>query len=170
MNLLRLLSRLHFFSERRRFELYPPFWLMRIKVVEIDNDRRRIRIKLPLTAISRNMGGGMFGGFQASLADPIAALACARVFPGYSVWTRALKIDFLHEGTTDLELRFEFSSDLEQTIRDELAAKGRSTPTFEYGYFLADGRLCTRIHNTVAIRPRGYKKPGKEEGLKRKVI
>ena len=163
MNLLRLLGRLQFLSDRKRFELYPPFWLMRIKVIEIADDRRRIRIKLPLTAISRNMGGGMFGGFQASLADPIAALACARVFPGYAVWTRALKVDFLHEGITDLELRFEFNPDLEQAIRNELAAKGRSTPTFEYGYFLADGQLCTRIHNTVAIRPRGYKKPGKNK-------
>ena len=32
--------------------------------------------------MSRNPGGVMFGGYQAALADPIAALACARVFPG----------------------------------------------------------------------------------------
>jgi len=48
----------------------------------------------------------MFGGFQASLADPIAALACARVFPDYSVRTRAMTIESEHGGSTDLELRF----------------------------------------------------------------
>jgi acyl-coenzyme A thioesterase PaaI-like protein len=159
MNLLRLMRRLPL-SDRRRLEWYPPFWLMRVKVLELGPGWRRVRIRLPLTAVSRNTGGGMFGGFQAALADPIAALACSRVFPGYSVWTRALKLDFRHEGRGDLELRFDFPPAQEAAIRAELAARGRSTPEFEFGFYLADGRLCTQVHNTVAIRPRGYAKPG----------
>ena len=89
-------------SDSRLLELYPPFLWMRIKVLEIADGWRRVRIRLPLNAISRNPGGVMFGGFQASLADPIPALACARVFPGYAVWTRAMNIDFEHGGSTDL--------------------------------------------------------------------
>lgn len=159
--LMRLIRRLPFLSDRRRLELFPPFWLMRIKVLELSHNWRVVRIRLPLTMVSRNMGGGMYGGFQASLADPIPALACGRVFRGYSVWTRSLKLDFQHEGNTDLELRFRFEPDLEQRIRRELEDKGRSTPTFEYGFHLEDGTLCTLVHNTVAIRPRGYQKPRK---------
>lgn len=140
-------------------ELYPPWWLMRIKVLEISPDWRRVRIRLPLNVFSRNFGGTMFGGAQASLADPIAAIACARVLPGYSVWTRAMTLDFLHEGAGDLELRFSFDATLEAAIRAELAAEGRSTPRFEYGYYLTDGTCCTIVHNTVAIRAKGYRKP-----------
>jgi len=158
ISLLRLIHRARFLSERRRLELFPPFWLMRIKVLELADDWRLIRIRLPLTMLSRNAGGNMFGGFQAALADPIPALACARIFPGYSVWTRSLKLDFRHEGSTDLELRFEFYPALEQQIRHNLETKGRSTPCFEFGYHLSDGSVCTVIHNTVAIRPRGYRK------------
>jgi hypothetical protein len=55
-----------------------------------------------------------------------------------------------------LELRFEFSAEMEQQIRETLAREGRATPSFEYGYFLQDGTRCTRVINTVAIRPRGY--------------
>jgi acyl-coenzyme A thioesterase PaaI-like protein len=145
-------------SDARMLELYPPFWMMRIKVLELAADWRRVRIRLPLNSISRNPGGVMFGGFQAALADPIAALACARVLPGHAVWTRSMFIDFQTGGRTDLELRFEFPSELEVKIRRELATDGRSTPTFEYGYHLADGTRCTLIRNTVAIRPRGYAK------------
>ena len=94
-------------SDARRMELYPPFFLMRIKVLEISPNWRTIRMLLPLNTISRNPGGVMFGGYQAALADPIAALACARVFPGYSHWTRAMTIDFRLGGSTDLELRFQ---------------------------------------------------------------
>ena len=156
MNALRFLTRLRFIPQRRRIELYPPFWLMRVKIIELSSDWQHVRIKLPLNMFSKNMGGSMFGGYQASLADPIAALACVARFPGYAVWTRAMHIDFVREGNSDLELRFEFPAELTTEIEQHLAHKNRSTPTFEYGFYRADGCLCTIIKNTVAIRPSGY--------------
>jgi acyl-coenzyme A thioesterase PaaI-like protein len=166
---LRTVSERRLISDARMLEWYPPFLFMRIRVLEMDRDWRHVRIRLPLNAISRNPGGVMFGGYQAALADPIAALACARVFPGYSVWTRGLSVDFELGGSSDLELRFEFPPILEQQIRDTLTREGRATPSFEYGFYLADGRRCTRIVNTVAIRPRGYSRattpPAPREGV-----
>ena len=144
--------------DARLLELYPPFVPMRIKVLEITENWRTVRILLPLNARSRNPGGVMFGGYQAALADPIAALACARVFPGYSVWTRALTVSFDHGGNSDLEMRFALTSEQEEAIRIELERDGRSTPTFEFGYIRKDGVRCTVVRNTVAIRPRGYKR------------
>lgn len=158
MGLLQFISKLKFLSERRRLELYPPFFKMRIKVLEARDAWRHVRIKLPLTAFSRNLSGDMFGGWQAALADPVAALACARVFPGYAVFTRAMEISFEQPGRTDLELRFDLDPDQERNIAAELAAHGRATPTFDYAFYLGDGALCTRVRNTVAIRPRGYAK------------
>lgn len=150
-----------FLPESKRLAIWPAWWMMRIKVTSLANDWREVRIKLPLTWVSRNMGGGMFGGFQASLADPIAPLACAKVFKGYDVWTRKLSVDFQKPGNTDLELRFDFPPEKEQEIFEELAARGRSTPTFEYGFYRTDGSLCTKIECVVAIREAGYlhKKP-----------
>ena len=166
---LRFMSDRRILSDARMLEFYPPFWFMRIKVLEMDREWRRVRIRLPLNAISRNPGGVMFGGYQTALADPIATLACARVFPGYSVWTRGLTVDFEHGGSTDLELRFEFPATLERQIRAALARDHRATPSFEYGFYLRDGMRCTRIVNIVAIRPRGYAKattpPAPETGI-----
>lgn len=159
MNLKRLIWNAPCLSDRRKVEWYPPFWLMRIQVRELSEGWRKIRIRLPSTWISRNAGGGLFGGFQAALADPIAAMACAHVFPGYSVWTRSLHLDFRHEGRGDLELRFDFSADQEAIIRGEIESRGRSTPRFEYGFYSEEGRLCTAVHAGIAIRPKGYKKP-----------
>lgn len=163
MNYLRILRKIPFLSPQRQLELYPPFRRMGIKILTLSEDWRHIRIRLPLNAVSRNMGGGMFGGFQASLADPIAALSCARLFPGHSVWTRHMEIDFQREGRTDLELRFVFDPAIEVQIREDLSRKGRSTPCFEYAYYMTDGTCCTVIKNTVAIRPRGYKHPSAKD-------
>ena len=147
---------LSFISEEKKLEWWPPYWMMRLKVLELSNDWRRIRIILPLTWIAKNMGGSMFGGFQASLADPIAPLACGKIFAEYHVWTRKLTVDFQKTGTTDLELRFDFPLEKEQQIREELKTKHRSTPTFEYGLYNTDGELCTKIECVVAIREKGY--------------
>lgn len=156
MNLFKLLKKIPFIPEKKYLEWYPPFWKMGVKVLEAQNDGRHLRLKLPLTIFSKNMGNSMFGGYQAAVADPIAAIMCARLFPGHEVWTRSQTIDFIREGTSDLELRFEFPTETEQQIRQELEQKGRSTPVFEYGFYRKDGVQCSKIINTVAIRPKGY--------------
>ena len=132
---------------------------MRVKVLELTADWRRARLLLPL-GVNRNPGGGMFGGAMACLADPIAALACNRVFPGHQVWTRELRLDFRHESRTDMELRFEFAPGLEAQIGDELSRRGRATPTFEYGFYDTHDRLCVGIDCRVAIRPDDYRPGG----------
>jgi len=95
----------------------------------------------------------MFGGAVAALADPIPALACDRVFPGNAVWTRELNVDFRKPGNADLELRFTFAIEIERRIRLELAEQGRSTPSFEFGFYLPDGQISVWVINRVAIRP-----------------
>lgn len=159
MNALKILRAMRFLSSRKRLEWFPPFFMMRVKVLELADDWSTVRLLLPLNGFSKNMGGCMFGGYQASLADPVAALACAKRYPGHEVWTRMMAIDFVAEGNSDLELRFEFNPQIHEKIRAELAERGRSTPKFEYGFYRQDGVLCSRVSNTVAIRPKGYVAP-----------
>jgi hypothetical protein len=133
MNLRRLIWNSRWLTDKQRIEWYPGFWLMRLKVLEISPCWHTVRILLRHSWIATNAGGSLFGGFQACLADPIAAMSCAKLFPGYSVWTRSLHLDFRHEG--------------------------RSTPEFTYAFYQSDGALCTEIRARIAIRPKGYKAP-----------
>ena len=140
----------------QRLRCNPALRPLGIRVDEL-GDWRRVRITLPLRGANRNPGGSMFGGAIASLADPIAALACDRVFGGCAVWTRAMHVDFRREGRSDLQLRFDFDPRQEAAIRDELQRRGHATPTFEYGFYDDRDRLCVLVRNTVAIRPAGYR-------------
>jgi acyl-coenzyme A thioesterase PaaI-like protein len=153
---------------RKRLEWYTPFRAMGIRVTYLADDWRVIRIRLPLSRFNRNPGGGMFGGAMASLADPLPALVCARVFPGYAVWTRGMTIDFRHEGRSDLEIRLVMGSPQEQEIRTELSRRQRATPVFEYGFYDTRERLCAWVHNRVAIRPVGYRPGGGALGSPRR--
>jgi len=159
-NLRKLIWNCRFLDDKKRIEWYPNFWLMRVKVIELAPDWRTVRIKLPHTWLSTNPSGGLFGGFQACLADPIAAMVSLKLFPEYSVWTRSLQLDFRRETLTATELRFSITPEDELRIQQELDAKGRSTPSFEYGFYQEDGSLCTGITATVALRSKDYKKQG----------
>ncbi len=156
INLSRWLRRATFLSARKRIEWFPPFKLMGVKVVALEDDWQRVVLRLPLTPFSRNMGGSMFGGYQAAIADPVAPIACAKQFPGHSVWTRSLSVDFDLPGNSSLELRFEFDEQIKAQIREDLQRDGRSNPWFEYGLYREDGQRCTRVRCRVAIRPAGY--------------
>lgn len=155
--LIRRLGRLRHRSAAGRLESFPAYRQMGVRVIELSEDWRRAEILLPLNRVNRNPGGGMFGGAIAALADPIAALSCNRVFPGHSVWTRALRLDFVREGRGDLVLRFAMASEQEQRIGAELTEAGKANPEFEFGFYSGDGRLCVRVYSQVAIRPAGYR-------------
>ncbi len=101
----------------------------------------------------------MFGGVQACLADPIPALACLHRFPGHRIAAKRLSLDFLRVGNSDLILHFDFPPQIDASIRESLATTGRADPCFDMAYRRADGRICTRIRNTVAIRPAAYVSP-----------
>jgi acyl-coenzyme A thioesterase PaaI-like protein len=128
---------------------------MRVEVIALTDDWRHARLLLPLDR-NCNPGGSMFGGAVACLADPVAALACNRLFPGHQVWTRSLNLDFRREGRSDLELRFDFEPAQEQAIALELRRRSRATPEFEYGFYDTDGRVCVTVGCRVAIRPADY--------------
>ena len=158
MSLLhRMISRAGLLTPARRLALDPPFRAMGIRVIEIADDWSSATILLPLNRHNRNPGGGMFGGAMASLADPVPALMCARIFPGQAVWTRSMSIDFSREGRSDLTLRIAIDSEQLEAIHAELKSRMRATPEFEYAYFDAEGHLCAQVVNRVAIRPAGYK-------------
>lgn len=142
----------------KRLENFEPFKMMQVEILELSPDWRSIKLLLPLSEAATNHQGTMFGGFMASLADPVAALSCGKQFPGYAAWTRKLSIDFLRAGTGDLELHFDFPAELIPIIKKELEENNRSTPIFTYAYFLKDGTMCAEVSCTVAIRPKGYMK------------
>lgn len=150
-----LLVRLRrFIPDERLIEWYAPFRHMHMRVLEAEDGWRRLRLLLPLNRRTRNHQGTVFGGAQAALADPVPALVCARLFPNLQIVTRDLTLDFQAPGTGDLELRFTLSRAEESWLRDRLSQTGQARLTFGYAFYRRrDGVCCTRVRNTVDLRP-----------------
>ena len=144
-------------SDSRLLELYPPFAL---DAYQGAGDRRRLAARAHPPAAERDLAQSWWRDVRrlpGPLADLIPALACARVFPGYAVWTRAMNIDFEHGGT-DLELRFELPPEQGADPRRARRA-GPLDPGLRLRLPPTDA-LHARVLNTVAIRPRGLATPG----------
>ncbi len=61
-------------SDRKLLEWYPPFLWMRIKVLEMSDNWRRVRIRLPLNSVSRNPGGARGPNTGAGLCPGVSRL------------------------------------------------------------------------------------------------
>jgi acyl-coenzyme A thioesterase PaaI-like protein len=154
MHIVDALKRLKFLSPQRMLELYPPFFFMGVKVTGVSQDSRKLSVKLPLRWYGRNQYGTMFGGFMCAVSDPLAALVCARHFPGHEVWTKSNFVEFLRPARSDLHIDVEITEADLTRIRAELEAKGKSAPVFESYFRDAKGREIALVRNTVSIRKR----------------
>jgi hypothetical protein len=131
---MRFVSRSGILSDARLLELYPPFVPMRIKVLEITEGWRSVRILLPLNAtvaqsrwrdvwrLSGGAGGSHRGtGLRARISGLLGVDARHGDFIRSRRKFRPGDAIFSYAGTG-------------RRIRIELERDGRSTPTFEYGY------------------------------------
>ena len=152
LNLLNWFQKTDLLSDTQKLALYPPFLFMGAHITSLTPDYRELKVKLPLRWYARNHYGTMFGGFMSSLADPLPALLCHKIFPDTEVWTKRLNLHFLRPGRTDLELRIEISQEQIDEMARELSETGKSRPKFRFYYFDAHEHKVAVVENTVAIR------------------
>lgn len=152
-----VLTAADFLSDTKKLELYPPFLFMGVKVLKVTEDFRQLTVRLPLRWYGRNHHSTMFGGFMASLADPMPALLCSKLFPHCDTWTKRMSITFLRPGRTDLELRVEITPEQIAAIQKELDETGSATPQFEFFYWDEKNRRIARVKNIVAMKKRKTK-------------
>ncbi len=138
-------------TDRRLLELYPPFFFMGAKVLDVSKDYRWIDVYLPLRWYGRNMHGTMFGGWLSAVSDPLPALLCAKAFPDVVVWTKSHCVDFKRPARSGVHLRVEMNDVLHAQIMKDLETQGRSSPVFEYEIKDRNSRTIARVRNVAFV-------------------
>lgn len=138
---------------RLLLNLYPPYLGAGVRVRRMTPDMREIDVEMRLRWYNRNYVGTHFGGNLYSMVDPFYMLMLMHnLGPGYVVWDKAARIDFVAPGRGTVRAAFR----LDQARIDEIVAAtegGRKAlPEFPVEIHDESGDVVARVHKTLYVR------------------
>lgn len=146
-------------SERRGkwlLNLFPPWWFSRIRVTEVGEGFRRIKVRVARSRLTGNLNGTTFGGTIFSAADPLHAVLYWQVFARrgerVQVWLKSSSVDYLKPAATDLVLEAALSDEDIERADAELRRSGRFVRRFRTEAVDRLGEVCAVIETEVYLR------------------
>jgi acyl-coenzyme A thioesterase PaaI-like protein len=138
---------------RRAMNLWPPFLFSGIRVIELADDFRYVRVELRQRWYNRNYVGTHFGGSLFAMADPFWMIPLIRVLGrDYLVWDRAGEIEFLQPGRGTVTAEFRLDEAVLAEIRAATASGEKYLRWFETELRNADGEVVARVRKQVYVR------------------
>jgi len=148
-------DRLPPFLHRHLFNLYPCYRGTGARIVELDRDWRRVRVRLPLSWRTRNYVGSIFGGSMFGAVDPIYMLMLIRnLGPEYVVWDKSAQIRFRRPARKALSATFVLGAEELDAIRRELEERESTERTYTVELTDPDGVVCARVEKLIHIARR----------------
>jgi len=121
----------------------------------IAEDWSEVRVDVPLSWRTRNYVGTIFGGSIYSAVDPIyMVMLIRRLGPGFIVWDKAAKIEFLKPGMQTLHARFVINDAELAAIRAALNTQRSIDRSYLVELKDASGTPCARVEKIIYIRRR----------------
>ena len=116
---------------RLAFNFFPAFRATGGRVIYISEDRRKLRIKLPLNFRTRNIHGTLFGGAMYAATDPLyAILVKAALGPDHIVWDKSGSIRYKKPGRSTLYAECSLSDAQVASMKKRL----QSDPSIDLNY------------------------------------
>jgi acyl-coenzyme A thioesterase PaaI-like protein len=142
----------------RLMRVYPPFAGAGIRVTDVSADASRVTVEMPLTRLNRNFVGTQFGGSLYAMCDPfLMIMLIERLGPGYVVWDKAARIEFLRPGRGTVRATFHVPDDRVDEIRRDALRDGKVLPEFEVTVVAEDGTAVARVHKTLYVRSKAHR-------------
>jgi acyl-coenzyme A thioesterase PaaI-like protein len=137
------------------FNWFPAYRATGARIKYIASDWREVRIRLPLTWLTRNYVGTLFGGSMYGAMDPLYMVMLIKVLgPGYEVWDKAAHIRFRRPGRSTLHATFRLDPAVLDSIREVVAHEGKTEHTFTVELTDEAGEVCVRCEKVLSIRKR----------------
>ena len=137
---------------RLRMNLFPAFRRTGARLVYIAEDRRAVRVRLPLNWQTRNIYGTLFGGAIYAAVDPLyAMLIKTGLGKDYIVWDKAGTIRYLKPARTALFADCSISDAELAGLRDRLALE--ASANLDYQILLVDeyGEQHAMVTKTIYV-------------------
>lgn len=136
--------------------MIPAYCSTGARITHVSGDFREVRVKLPLTWLTRNYVGTLFGGSMYAAVDPVYMLMLIKnLGPGYIVWDKAACIRFKKPGRTALYARFVLEERELDAIRSELDRSHSVDRTYLVNLTDEKGIVHAEIEKVIYVRKKG---------------
>src|SRR5690606_11930498 len=107
---------------RRGLSIFGPYVGAGVRVRELSEDFRHLRVEMKLHWYNTNYVGTHFGGSLYSMIDPFwMLLLMNNLGRDYIVWDKAAHIDFIKPGTGTVSATFTLTDDMLEEVRSATA-------------------------------------------------
>ncbi|HXZ26969.1 MAG TPA: DUF4442 domain-containing protein [Terriglobales bacterium] len=138
---------------KRRLRLYPPYLGAGVRVTELADDFKSIRVEMPLRFYNRNYVGTHFGGSLYSMCDPFYMLMLIHLLgPEYIVWDKAATIRFKRPGKGVVQALFRLSDEQIAEIKAAVEAQGKVEPQFQVTVTDREGNVVAEVDKLLYVR------------------
>ncbi|QRN40894.1 MAG: DUF4442 domain-containing protein [Neisseriaceae bacterium] len=134
--------------------VYPPLFFSGIKVISIDPDFHRCRVKLKNWPSTRNANGTQFGGSLFSMSDCVFGMMLLAILgvDKYYVWDKKSKIIFKNPGIGTVYLECQISNHLVTEIIANTQNGNKYFPTVTGTVYDKKGNEVATIQRTLYVR------------------
>jgi acyl-coenzyme A thioesterase PaaI-like protein len=138
---------------RRGLLLYGPFLGAGVRVDELADDFRRVRVSMGLHWYNRNYVGTHFGGSLYSMTDPFYMLMLMNnLGRDYIVWDKGASIDFIRPGKARVYAEFELTTAMLDDVKAATAGGDKYLPTWPVAVRDGAGEIVARVEKTLYVR------------------
>ncbi len=138
---------------KRRLAKYPPYLGAGVRVTELSDDFKTIRVEMPLRFYNRNYVGTHFGGSLYSMCDPFYMLMLINILgPGYIVWDKAASIRFKRPGKGVVKAVFQLSDEQIAQIKQAADTQGKVEPQFQVTVTDSEGNVVAEVDKLLYVR------------------
>lgn len=144
---------------RLRMNLYPPYLGAGIRVARVSRDFREIDVQLRRQPGNANAFGTHFGGSLYAMVDPFYCLQFfSALGPGYLVWDKSARIEFVRPGTGTVTAKFRLTDADIEAAKQATASGAKYLPVFNVEVLDAKGEIVARVEKELYIRRKPERK------------
>ena len=137
----------------RTMNFYPPYFGAGVRIAEMSDDFRYIRVEMPLRFYNRNYVGTHFGGSLYSMCDPFYMLMLMKnLGRDFIVWDRAASIEFKKPGEGTVTAEFELTKKQIEEVRQKAERQYKVEPTFEVDVVDEQGDVVASVEKVLYVR------------------
>lgn len=138
---------------RRALNIFGPYVGAGVRVRELSDDYRRLRVEMTLHWYNTNYVGTHFGGSLYSMIDPFwMLLLMNNLGRDYIVWDKSAKIDFIKPGKGTVSATFTLTREMIDEVRQATAGGDKYLPEWPVDVVDEQGDVVARVHKQLYIR------------------